>query len=91
MLAGEDEAFDAVVAAIERSVQTARETAAPRQPPPATPQRTGPSEWEPGTVFRDLGSFVMGSPDEEKGRDNAERPQHKVTFAQRFALGSYPG
>ncbi len=32
-------------------------------------------------------SFRMGSPDDERGRDDDEGPLHPVTFASRFALG----
>jgi len=35
------------------------------------------------------GSFVMGSPLGESGRNPAEGPQHQVTFAQPFAIGRY--
>jgi formylglycine-generating enzyme required for sulfatase activity len=54
-----------------------------------------------GQVFRDCdqcpemvvvpgGSFMMGSPETETGRSSAEeRPQHRVTFAQPFAVGKY--
>jgi len=54
----------------------------------------------PGTVFRDCpdcpemvvvpaGSFVMGSPESEAGRDKDEGPQHTVTIARSFAVGRY--
>jgi formylglycine-generating enzyme required for sulfatase activity len=130
----EDEAFVDVVAAIERSVQAAREKAAAGRAPerdttasppagdePSTiprPTETSaldtlalldssvlsrPEVREAGTVFRDIeapwcpelvvipaGSFVMGSPHDEKGRDSDEEPQHRVTFASGFALGRYP-
>ncbi|MGH1352773.1 MAG: SUMF1/EgtB/PvdO family nonheme iron enzyme, partial [Methyloligellaceae bacterium] len=50
----------------------------------------------PGSVFRDApemvvvpaGTFLMGSAD-GKGHDD-ERPQHKVTIAEPFAVGRYP-
>ncbi|MBI4662682.1 MAG: formylglycine-generating enzyme family protein [Verrucomicrobia bacterium] len=35
------------------------------------------------------GSFVMGSPDSEWGRDDAEGPQHWVNFASGFWMGKY--
>jgi formylglycine-generating enzyme required for sulfatase activity len=35
------------------------------------------------------GSFVMGSPDREKGRSSSEDPQHTVTLSS-FFLGKYP-
>ena len=59
-------------------------------------------ERKPGTTFRDCpdceemvvvpaGSFMMGSPPSEVGRDvdGAEDPRHKVTIAYAFALGKY--
>jgi formylglycine-generating enzyme required for sulfatase activity len=55
----------------------------------------------PGTTFRDCdlcpvmvalpaGSFVMGSPEREPGRNADESPQHRVSFAQPFAVARYP-
>ena len=55
---------------------------------------------EPGTTFRDCpkcpemvvvppGSFQMGSPESEEGRDNDEGPVHEVTIARPFAVGVY--
>jgi formylglycine-generating enzyme required for sulfatase activity len=35
------------------------------------------------------GSFVMGSPETELGRKDTESPQHKVTFAKKFAVGRF--
>ena len=35
------------------------------------------------------GSFLMGSPDAEEGRDEDEGPLHRVTFAAPFAVGIY--
>ncbi len=54
----------------------------------------------PGRVFRDCegcpemvaipaGSFTMGSPDSEEGRDNDEGPQRRVSIARSFAAGRY--
>jgi formylglycine-generating enzyme required for sulfatase activity len=39
-------------------------------------------------VVVSAGSFTMGSPPEEGG-DDAERPQHPVTIAKRFAVSKY--
>ena len=55
---------------------------------------------EPGTKFRDCpecpemvvvpaGSFLMGSPGSEEGRDDDEGPVHRVRFARPFAVGVY--
>lgn len=55
---------------------------------------------KPGTVFRDCvacpemvvipaGSFLMGSPASEEGRDEREGPQHRVSIARPFAVGKY--
>jgi len=35
------------------------------------------------------GSFMMGSPDNEEGRDIGEGPVHQVTFAKGFLIGKY--
>ncbi len=54
----------------------------------------------PGRVFRDCpecpemvvvpaGSFMMGSPSSEEGRDDDEGPQHRVTIPAPFAVGKY--
>ena len=55
---------------------------------------------EPGATFRDCpecpemvevpaGSFLMGSPGSEAGREVGEGPVHRVTIAQPFAVGVY--
>jgi len=55
---------------------------------------------KPKDVFRDCatcpqmvvvpeGSFTMGSPKDEKGRDDDEGPQHEVTIAKPFAVGKF--
>lgn len=55
----------------------------------------------PGTVFRDCagvcpemvvlpaGSFMMGTPDDEPGRQDDEGPLHQVTFAKPFAMSRF--
>jgi len=40
-------------------------------------------------VIVPAGTFVMGSPDGEPGRDEDEGPQHDVTIAQPFAVGKF--
>jgi formylglycine-generating enzyme required for sulfatase activity len=39
-------------------------------------------------VFIPAGEFIMGSPKDEKGRDDDEK-QHKVTLAKPFYMGKY--
>ncbi|WP_193551486.1 formylglycine-generating enzyme family protein [Pseudomonas ovata] len=57
-------------------------------------------EKPPGTVFKDCkdcpemvvlpaGSYVMGAPDDEVGRQPDEGPQHTVTFARPFAISRF--
>lgn len=40
----------------------------------------------PSMVVVPTGSFQMGAPDNESGREDAETPQHEVTIAKGFAL-----
>jgi formylglycine-generating enzyme required for sulfatase activity len=44
----------------------------------------------PELVVIPTGGFMMGSTDKEEGGSEDERPQHRVTIAQRFAIGRYP-
>ena len=57
-------------------------------------------EWAPGKKFRDCagcpelvvvpsGTYEMGSPSSEEGREGDEGPVHEVTFARPFAVGVY--
>ena len=43
--------------------------------------------WCPEMVVVPAGSFMMGSPSGEKGRDNDEGPVHNVTIGEAFAVG----
>jgi formylglycine-generating enzyme required for sulfatase activity len=54
----------------------------------------------PGSVFSDCadcpemvsiapGTFIMGSPEDERGRYDNEGPRHEVTIGRAFALGKY--
>ena len=43
----------------------------------------------PQMVVVPAGSFSMGSPDSETGRNTDEGPQHTVTFAKPFAVGKF--
>ena len=43
----------------------------------------------PEMVVAPAGSFTMGSPVDEGGRDSDEGPQHRVTFARQFAVGKF--
>ena len=43
----------------------------------------------PEMVVVPAGEFMMGSPPSERGRDQDEGPQRKVTFAQPFAVGKF--
>ncbi len=50
------------------------------------PQNAKPLE----LILIPAGTFMMGSPDNEKDRDDGEGPQHKVTISNDFYLGKYP-
>jgi formylglycine-generating enzyme required for sulfatase activity len=43
----------------------------------------------PEMIMIPAGSFVMGSPDDEKNRADNEGPRHLVTFARPFAVGRF--
>jgi len=43
----------------------------------------------PVMVVIPVGSFAMGSPENEVGRKDNESPQHMVTLAQKFAVGRF--
>ena len=55
---------------------------------------------QPGKVFKDCrdcpemvvlpaGTFTMGTPDDEVGREPDESPMHDVTFAKPFAMSRF--
>ena len=84
-----------------RPVQLRAEAADPPRPDPPLPDSARPSPPRPvrraGEVFRDCdtcpemvtipaGTFMMGSPAFEEGRNDREGPQHRVTVSS-FALG----
>ncbi len=48
-----------------------------------------PDEIEMIFVEIPAGAFTMGSPDDEKDRDDDENPQHKVTLSKPFYLGQF--
>lgn len=45
--------------------------------------------YAPAVVVVSSGSFVMGSPEDERERTDSEGPQHRVTFERGFGLGQY--
>jgi formylglycine-generating enzyme required for sulfatase activity len=47
----------------------------------------GSEIFAPELVIIAAGSFVMGSPASERGREDWEGPEHRVTFRRGFALG----
>jgi formylglycine-generating enzyme required for sulfatase activity len=47
------------------------------------------AEHLPEMVVIPAGSFMLGSPESEPGRDRNEGPQHRVDVG-RFAIGKYP-
>jgi formylglycine-generating enzyme required for sulfatase activity len=86
-------------AASERSTDLGRSTHVPLQDTLALRDQA----LRPGTVFRDFdalwcpeivvipsGKFMMGSPEGEEDREEAEGPQHLVMISYPLAVGSYP-
>lgn len=74
----------------------------PRSTPRPSPRKStssGPSRTAPVNPRRSVpniemlyiqgGTFIMGSPDSERGRDIDEGPQHRVTVQQGFYMGKY--
>ncbi len=72
-------------------------------PQPFSPGSSGEEELADFSVFRDFnapwcpqmvalpaGEFLMGSPEDEEGRQDNEGPQHRVTIGYRLAIGRYP-
>jgi formylglycine-generating enzyme required for sulfatase activity len=43
----------------------------------------------PEMIVIPAGEFMMGSPEDEKDRDDSEGPRHRVTIAKSFALGKF--
>jgi formylglycine-generating enzyme required for sulfatase activity len=52
------------------------------------PFRDG-SGYAPAVVVISSGSFLMGSPEDERERTDSEGPQHRVTFERGFGLGQH--
>ena len=78
-------------------VARARNVLAELRKPVVAPQ---PTRKQPGERFQDCGvcpwmvvlpggSFLMGSPESEEGRDDDEGPVHGVTIPEAFAVGEY--
>jgi len=47
------------------------------------------ADFAPEMVVVPAGSFLMGSPESEEGRNKGEGPQHEVTIPQPFAVGQF--
>jgi formylglycine-generating enzyme required for sulfatase activity len=45
----------------------------------------------PTMIVVPAGTFMMGSPENEKGRDKDEEPRHEVTITKPFAVGKTEG
>lgn len=71
----------------------------PKSPNPSKTSATAPENSKPSKTFRDCpecpemvvlpaGNFMMGSPENEPGRDNIEGPQRRVNI-RKFAAGTF--
>lgn len=88
-------------AELERQRKAAEQAEARRKAEQAAAEKRRLAELtRPGRVFRDCqacpemvvvlaGSFMMGSPSSEKGRDSDEGPQRRVTIPRPFAVGKF--
>ena len=76
------------------------ETAASPEPEKPAPRPAAPRPPAPGTAFKDCdacpemvvipaGTFMMGSPADEKDRRDSEGPRRRVAISKPFALGKY--
>jgi Sulfatase-modifying factor enzyme 1/TIR domain len=74
---------------------------APAPATPASARRDADADMPDLSVFRDApfaselvvipaGEFMMGSADSEEESNEVERPRHRVTVAERLAIGRYP-
>ena len=75
-----------------RPAVPAPSTTAPAETRPAPAQAAGPGKdcaECPEMVTVPAGSFVMGSPAGEEGRDDDEGPQRTVTIGRAFAVGKF--
>ena len=78
-------AFSAPVRAQERAEALAHERERALKPADTFRECDGCPEM----VVVPAGSFTMGSPESEKGRNTWEGPQHVVTIARPFAVGKF--
>lgn len=79
--------MDTVVRQLRRRIEEARVYGG-RKPGQTIRDRFLDSETRtPELVVIAAGSFVMGSPDSERGREDWEGPEHRVTFRRGFAIG----
>jgi len=92
----EEDRARAAVAAAEKAAadqRRAEEEARRRDPVASLAPGSGRSARDcptcPEMVVVPAGSFMMGSPENEAGRENDEGPQRRVTIAKPFAVGKF--
>lgn len=96
----DDPEFLRLVEAVNALIGAGPDSSNERQPSPIAqpgaraPGSTFRDRWQDGTqgpemVVIPAGEFFMGSSNDDESGEDDEKPQHRVTIAQPFALGQY--
>ena len=81
--------MDKLIPVMEKVINAQKAAYNPTLKPSST-SATSRLPFEPKMVRIPPGKFLMGSPENEAGRWDAEGPQHEVTISNAFEIGKYP-